>query len=173
MTDIPPPDRPTQQLRPGPPPLERERLVERHDPLLLERLEDAVSSLRTALAIVGVLAAAALGVAIYAVIQAEEENDGRAGASSGRVADLDDRVDRLSRQVREVRAANGGDAESGDLESLRGEISDRATKAQVDALSAQVEELADTGSGEGTSALEQRVDTLADQVEDLQNAPAP
>lgn len=176
MNEIPPSDRPTQHLRPGPPlERERERLVERHDPLILERLEEAVRSLRTAVMLLGALAAIALGVAVYAVIKADDAEDdgGRSGASRGRVAELDDRVDRLSRQVRSLRGSNSGDADSGDLESLRGEISGRATKAQVDELSSRIDELGEGGSGGDTAALEERLDTLAEQVEELQTSQTP
>src|SRR5919107_6433622 len=108
----PPPDRPTQRLQPTapppPPPVYEERVVApAADPnAILLRLEDAINSLRTGLMVVGVIAVAALGVAIYALMK-DDDADGasRSGlASDQRVSRLDDRVDRISRQVQSLRS---------------------------------------------------------------------
>ncbi len=134
---------------------------------VLLRLEDAVNSLRTGLMIVGVIAVAALGVAIYALMQ---DDGGGTGSRSGlatdeRVSQLDDRIDRLSRQVQDLRsdASGGGDA---------AELGDR-----VEALETTVKELADRPTpGDATQAVEElseRIDDVAADVEQLKTAPTP
>ena len=80
----PPPDRPTQPLRPSPPPPRvEERVVERGVDMgaVLAGLEDTIESLRTALMIVGALAVIALGIAIYALLS-DDEGGSRAGLAS-------------------------------------------------------------------------------------------
>ena len=171
MSVDPPPDRPTRPLPPTLP-VAQERVVEVRDPGLLERLEGTVRSLRTAVALVGLLAAAALGVAIYALTEADE--DSRGGASRERVSRLDDRVDRLSRQLQATRSSNRGDAEEGELESLRRRLDNTASTEDVERLQSSLRELAQRADEPAdTAALEQRVDRLARQVEELRNAPSP
>lgn len=183
MSTPPPPDPPTQRLQPSPPPPETppppayERTVEpgvpvASDPsLLIVRLEDAVHSLRTAVAFVGVLSVLALGLALYALLQ-DDGSDGRAdrgAASNERVSNLDDRVDRLSRQAQSVRAAVRSDDDTT-------ELSDR-----VDALSRQVQSVrGQAGSAAAPDAtqaieqLDQRLDDLGQRVDELsQNQTAP
>ena len=168
MSTTPPPNRPTERLQPSAPPqppVYEERVVApAADPnAILLRLEDAIGSLRTGLMFVGVLAVAALGVAIYALMQASDDDTGsRSGlASDSRVSELDDRVDRISRQVQGLRS--GGDAEGGD---------DR-----VAALEKTVQTLADRPSTDPQQAIDQlseRIDDVAQDVEALQQAqPAP
>jgi len=167
-----PPDRPTERLQPQPPPPRPPVVEERYvapaaDPnAILLRLEDAVNSLRTGLMIVGVIAVAALGVAIYALMA---DDDGGAGtgnaASDSRVSQLDDRVDRLSRQVQDVRAdvRGGGDT---------AELGDR-----VEALENTVKELAERPApGDATQAVQElsdRIDDVTADVEELKSAQAP
>jgi archaellum component FlaC len=165
-----PPDRPTERLQPQPPrpPVVEERYVApAADPnAILLRLEDAVNSLRTGLMIVGVIAVAALGVAIYALMQ---DDDGAAtrgnAASESRVSQLDDRIDRLSRQVQDVRS----DARSNDETAGLGD--------RVEALEGTVEQLADRPApGDATQAvqeLSERIDDVAADVEQLKTAPPP
>ena len=133
---------------------------------VLLRLEDAMNSLRTGLMIVGVIAVAALGVAIYALMKEDEGGAGSGNAASdSRVSQLDDRVDRLSRQVQDVRSdvRGGGDA---------AELGDR-----VEALENTVKELADRPApGDATQAvqeLSERIDDVTADVEELKSAQAP
>jgi hypothetical protein len=155
-----PPDRPTERLRPSPPPAYDER---GGDPnLVLLRLEQTIGSLRTGLMAVGVIAVAALGVAAYALVKANDDG-GRSGSTSGlatnkRVSQLDDRLDRLSRQVQ--------DARSGDNAAGGGDVSDR-----VAALERTVKSLADRPSTDPQEAIDQlsgRIDDVAKDVEALQ-----
>ena len=175
-----PPDRPTERLQPQPPPppprppVVEERYEERYvapgaDPnAILLRLEDAVNSLRTGLMIVGVIAVAALGVAVYALMKDDDDGGATRGnaASDTRVSRLDDRVDRLSRQVQAARAeARGNDdaAKLGDrVEALEGTVKQLADRPAPADASQAVRDLAD------------RIDDVAADVEQLKAAqPAP
>ena len=132
---------------------------------VLVRLEDAVNSVRTGLMIVGVIAVAALGVAIYALVKEDDTSSSAGGASSARVSELDDRVDRLSRQVQDARSS---DNSSDDTAAL----GDR-----VDALERTVKTLADRPQpGDATQAVQElsdRIDDLAGDVEQLKTAQTP
>jgi hypothetical protein len=131
---------------------------------ILLRLEDAVATLRTGLMVVGVLAVAALGVAVYALVKANDSSGGgsRSGlASDSRVSEIEDRVDRLSRRVQD--APSGGDDASGS------ELDDR-----VAALEKTVKTLADRPSADPQQAIDQlsdRIDDVAKDVDELKQAP--
>ncbi|MDX6691488.1 MAG: hypothetical protein QOG15_2945 [Solirubrobacteraceae bacterium] len=163
MSNPPPPDRPTEPLRPAPrAPVVEERVVAPAvDPnIILLRLEDAVASLRTGLMFVGVIAVAALAVGLYALLSNDDTSRGsRTGlASDARVSRLSDRVDRLSRQVQDLRA--GGNTS--------------ALDARVRALETTVRTLAKRPvAKDPTQAIEQlssRVDTLTQDVDQLKQA---
>lgn len=170
-TDPPPPEGPTERLRPSPPPPQQPVYEERVATAgvdvnaVLLRLEDAIGSLRTGLMVVGVIAVAALGVSIYSLMQDDDEGGGsRSGlASDSRVSDLEDRVDRISRQVQDVRS---GDNAGGD------EVEER-----VAALEETVKELAERPSADPQEAIDElsgRIDDIAQDVEQLKSAaPAP
>jgi hypothetical protein len=131
--------------------------------VILMRLEDSVATLRTGLMVVGVLAVAAIGVAIYALLSMETDGSSSGVASAARVSQLEDRVDRLSRQLE----APGGGA-AGDVGAL-GE--------RVAALERTVKTLASRPSTDPTQAIEQlsgRIDELSGDVEQLkQSQPTP
>lgn len=169
-----PPDRPTEPLRPTRPaaPVVEERVLATPavDPnVILLRIEDAIEGLRTWLVIVGIVALAALGVAVYA-LATDDEGDGRGASRTGlasdeRVTQLENRIDRISRQVQDVRS----DAGNNDTDALGG---------RIDALEKSVETLSGQASGgDATQAVEQlsgRVDELSKAVDDLKSAqPAP
>lgn len=166
-----PPDRPTERLQPQPPPqpiVEERYAVPAADPnVVLLRIEDSLASLRTGLMIVGVIAVAALGVAIYALMKEDDAGtNSRSGlASDARVSQLDDRIDRLSRQVQAARsdASGGGEAAA---------VDDR-----VAALEKTVKTLADRPApGDATQAvneLSDRIDDVTADVEQLKTAQTP
>ena len=168
MAGPPPPDRPTERLAPTPPPppvYEERGVAPAVDSnAVLLRIEDSIGSLRTGLMIVGVIAVAALGVAIYALMQDDDGGGGsRNGlASDSRVSRLDDRIDRISRQVQGLRAGAG--------------TGDDAVEDRVAALERTVETLADRPSTDPQQAIDQlsgRIDDLAQDVEALQAQPTP
>lgn len=166
-TTPPPPDRPTEPLRPAvPAQVVQERVVAPTvDPsVILLRLENAIGSLRTGLTIVGLIAVAALGVAIYALLKDDSSSRGgsrRGLATDARVSQVDGRVDRLSRQLQNVRA--GSDT--------------AALGSRVDALERTVKTLASRpAAGDPTQAIDQlssRVDTLTRDVDRLKQSQSP
>jgi outer membrane murein-binding lipoprotein Lpp len=129
------------------------------DPALV-RLARAVDSLRTGLLVVGVLALAAIGVAIYAVVKADDAN--RPGASRSGLA-TDARVDRISNEVKALRTGAGG--------GTAATSSTAALSARVDQLSRQLQALP-TSPGGGSAALAARVATLESTVKTLSSRPA-
>jgi len=165
MATPPPPDRPTEPLRPirpEPPPVVQERYVAPagvDTTSMLLALEDAVGALRTWLAVVGLVAAAGLGIAIYALTKTDDSGGSRAGlASDTRVSRLDDRVDRLSRQLQTLRAAGGGDSTA--------ELGDR-----LDDLESTVKTLSARPATDATQAIEElsgRIDDLRSDVDALE-----
>ena len=153
------PEPPTRRIPPQqpvpPPPHERVRETEYvvEDPNLRDReLHDRIKTLQTALALVGVLAAAALGVALWTLLAEDEEGDGR-GASQQRVSRLDDRVERLEDRVDERATENEVSELREDVEQLQGDVEEAGSQddatAEVDAVREDVAE------------LEQQVDDLA------------
>ena len=163
-TPPPPPDRPTERLQPTapppPPPVYEERVVApAADPnAILLRLEDAINSLRTGLMIVGVIAVAALGVAIYSLMKDDDGDNGsrRGLATDERVSRLDDRVDRISRQVQGLRSG--------------GSRSSDAVETRVGALERTVKTLAERPSTDPQQAIDElsnRIDDVAQDVEAL------
>jgi len=154
---------------------------------VLLRLEDAMASLRMWLVVVGLVAVAGLGVAIYALTNGDGagSRDGlasdarvdrisgelkalRANGSSGGsdTTALGDRIDRLSRQVQTLRAAGSGSG--GDTTALGG---------RVDTLERTVKTLSSgSSSGDAASAVKQlsdRVDAISRDVDQLKQAQTP
>jgi polyhydroxyalkanoate synthesis regulator phasin len=137
--------------------------------LPLSRLEDAVASLRTWLAVVGVLAVVALGVATYALTRANGTTGSRGGlASDERVSRVADRVDRLSREVQGLRTARGTPAGAANDSAALG--------GRLDALERTVRTLSDRPSTDASQAVQDlagRIDDLARDVEQLKQAQTP
>jgi hypothetical protein len=161
-----PPDRPGGRLRPSPVYEERAAPPGGDPNLVLVRLEQAIGSLRTGLMVVGVIAVAALGVAVYALVKANDDGGGgsRSGlASEERVSQLDERIDRLSGQVQDARSGSQGSGE---------DVEDR-----VAALERTVKTLADRPSTDPQQAIDElsdRIDDVAKDVDALKQAqPAP
>ena len=155
------PEPPTRRIPPqqpqGPPPGGQIRETEyaTADPgFALQELTDRVRSLQTALALVGVLAAAALGVALWTLLSEDDGGDA-SGASSEQVAELEDRVERVEERV-------GDRATEGQLSEVQ---------EDVEQLSQQVEEAAAEGGGDDAQQavedLSEDVQALSDRVDDL------
>jgi polyhydroxyalkanoate synthesis regulator phasin len=119
-----------------------------------ELLHDQLRSLRTGLILLGVLAVAALGLGLWALLTAESVDQSRVAVQASRVRELERRVDAIQRTA--ARAPSAGDiaALSAQQRTLAQSVSQlertsAQTTAQVDALRARVQR------------LEQRVDALA------------
>lgn len=135
------------------------------DQLWFTRIDDAVRSLRAAVAVAVVLALAAGGIAVWALIKANSAND--RSASVRRVAALNDRVAALEQRVNglnpaPVQAELAKRATTGDVNALRQQL--QKTQADVARLSST----STTTSGSITQ-VNQRVDRLAQQVAQLQS----
>ncbi|GAC1437599.1 MAG: hypothetical protein NVSMB51_12010 [Solirubrobacteraceae bacterium] len=164
-----PPELPTQQVAAeGPRPIVGEPVVAAEPGLVLARLESLVDGLRTALFIVGVIAVAALGVALYTLLRDDNnrQNGSRNGlATDARVSRVNARIDRLNAQVSGLRtapAASGAAASGNDTAALN---------ARVDALDRTVKGLSTRPAGsDPTQALSQlstRLDALSRDVAQL------
>ncbi|HZB05104.1 MAG TPA: hypothetical protein VE449_00835 [Thermoleophilaceae bacterium] len=135
-----PPEEPTRPLppttpAPAGPVYEREVAAPVEDPYRTEILLDRLRSLRTALAMVGVIAIAALAVAVYTVLTMEEESDAGGGASRQQVADLDDRVDALEAEVEAAATKDDVNQLTGDVQALSDRVDQVAQQARAAATS--------------------------------------
>lgn len=109
------------------------------DPAWFARVDDRLRSLQTMMALVGLVAVAALGLSIYALIHDKPSND---GASQQHVADIDSRVSRL-----EATAPT-----SGTTNDLASQLSQKANVQDVQKLSGRVAGL-QAAVGKNTTAV--------------------
>jgi len=163
------PDDPTRPIQPHPrEPVMRERVVE-DDP---ERaaLRDSIRSLRTALWLVALLAAVALGVAAYALLAEDDEDNGRTPASASRVAAIDDKVDELENRLDE--RATKGQVENvrKDLDDLEERLGDVSKTAQDSGGDDDAQQAVDDVKGD-VQQLEDRVNDLEQQAQDDTTSP--
>ena len=112
-------------------------------------LRDRLRSLQTALAFVGVLAAIALGVALWSLLS-EDEPSGAQSASPERVDRLQDRVATLEEQM--------------DQRATKSSVAD--LRSDVERLQADVDEA--SAGAEGGEETQAAVETLQGDVEELQ-----
>jgi methyl-accepting chemotaxis protein len=159
----PDPDEPTRRLppthRPDPLPpreYEREVAVTGDDLVWREELIDRLNSLRNAVVLLGILAVAALGIALWALLTQEEESDARRGASVDRVRDLEERVEGLERDIERAPSRDALSQLSETAESL-----DERVGAVEDSVERQ---------GAGGGASEQAVEDLQGDVQQLGDA---
>lgn len=169
------PDEPTRRLPPTEPaqPIREREVVTSHElePAWVEEVLDRLRSLRTAVGLLAVVAVAALGVALWALLTQEEEGDARRGASAERVSDLEDRVDDLESRTRDAASGDAVDRLRDEQESLEervGAVEDRAgdpSNGAIDGLQQDVTQLGDAVEEIGGTVedLEQRVDELERQ----------
>ena len=172
MSVPPDPDDPTRRLPPTEPaqPL-REREVVTSDevePVWAQEMRDRLRSLRTAVALLGVLAVAALGVALWSLLSQEEEGDSQRGASQERVRDLDERVEDLESESGDAASRNAVERlrdEQEQLEERLSAVEERPgapSRDAVEDLQADVTQLSDAAEqlGQSVEDLQERVDEL-------------
>jgi outer membrane murein-binding lipoprotein Lpp len=165
------PDEPTRRLPPthrpdAPPPREYERevAVTADDELVWrEEIVDRLSSLRTAVVLLGILAVAALGIALWALLTQEEESDARRGASADQVRDLEERVEELEQDIEQAPSRDALSQLSETVESLDervGAVEDRVERQGADG----------GASEQAVEDLQGDVQQLGDSVEQLGDA---
>jgi uncharacterized protein HemX len=141
-------DDPTRRLRPNEP----VAYTDAEELLFREEVRDRLRSLTTSVALLAVLAVAALGVAIWALLSSQDSG-GTQGASVSRVSALENRVDDLAAKVNNA-------ATKDDLQQLNRREAELAGK--VDALDKQATQTADD-----LDTVTNDVDTLKQDVDDL------
>jgi hypothetical protein len=163
MTARLPPEGPKRRFPPARP-IATEHAVVRTVPeeTLWAEVLDRLGSVRAGLVVVAVIALAALGVALWALLDDAGDPD-RQDASRVRVERLADRVDRLESQVGEA-ASEGGVAAIRDgqralqrrVQALEAPVEEsRAAAEDLEEIAASIEALQD-----GVEGLEQRLDAL-------------
>ena len=165
-----PPDEPTRRLPPadpslppGPPRVREREVYAEDDGSWLEELRDQLRSLRTAVLLLGVLAVAALGVAAWALLsENDDENAGQTpqGASKARVSDLEERVDDL--ETRTSNAPSKSDLD--DLETEQKSLANRVAKLE----SASGQQSDDAASQDSVDQIQQDIQTLDQRVDDVE-----
>jgi hypothetical protein len=157
MTAREPPEEPTRPI-PAVRPIATESAVVRTEPeeRLWAEVHDRLGSVRAGLIVVAVIALAALGVAVWVLLDNDAD---RGDASRVRVERLADRVDRLESEVDET-------ASEGDLAAIRGRQA--ALQRRVQALRVTVEE-SRAAAHEGQAAAQDVGETAA-AVEALQDS---
>ena len=155
------PDQPTRRIPPVQPPPAAGTPVVQDDRLVINELADRVRSLRGWLAVATVLALLALGLAAWALLTQEEEQDAQAGASREQVERLDARVDDLESRINDRATKDSVSALRSDQEKLAEEVDklgESASNGNTDAVEKNIEQL-----DENMQQLEQRVQELEQQ----------
>jgi len=167
MTARQPPEEPTRRIpRARPIATEREVVHTAPEQTLWAEVLDRLGSVRAGLVAVTVLALAALGVALWALLNPTGNRD-QDGASRVRVERLADRVDRLESQVGQV-------APAGSVAAIRDR--ERALERRVQGLEATVQKGAAAGQNveqltTAVQALQDSVDSLDQRVQALEQQP--
>ena len=161
----PPDEPPTRRIDPYPPPRgvahEREVVAE-EPPLTRAVLLDELRSLKTATAIIGVVAILALGAALWALLDNGDQGGDARGASSERVSDLEERVDRLENEVDNAPSEKA-------VSELRQEQEDLSRR--VDRLSQRAGDTSgDDQTRQAIEELNQTVEQLDRRVDDVERA---
>lgn len=165
-------DEPTRRLpptRPAEPLAEREVVTTEPDPVWVHEVLGRLRSLRTWVALIGVIALAALGVGLWALLTQEEDGDARRGASQERVRELEDRVDDLESETDDVASQDAVGRlrdQQQELEERLGAIEDQASDGGgVEDVQADVRELSDAIEqiGQAIEQLDERVGDLEQQ----------
>jgi uncharacterized coiled-coil protein SlyX len=171
------PDEPTRRLPPtpgpgAPPPRAHERevtVMADEDLIWREEIADRLNSQRIAVVLLGILAVAALGIALWALLTQEEEGDARRGASADQVRVLEQRVDALEQEIARAPSRDALSQLSDTVESLDervGAVEGRAASEQtVEDLQGDVQQLGDAVEqlGETVEQLDQRLRAVEQQ----------
>ena len=125
-------------------------------------LADDLRSLRTALILVGLLSLGALGAAVYAIVENEDDDEGRSSLRD-RTGELDRRVDELEEQA--TRAS-----EESDVAALRRRLT--AATAAARTANRRAAAASETASGlrEQVTELGETNEQLADRLQALEDA---
>jgi DNA repair exonuclease SbcCD ATPase subunit len=161
------PDEPTRRLppaRPAEPIREREVVTTvEPEPEWVQHILDRLRSLRTAVALLGLVAVAALGVALWSLLSQEEEGDARRGASQERVRELENRVEELESESGDAPSRAALQRQGDQVDELEQRLADIEAEAGSGASSGAVE-----GLQEDVTQLSDGVDQLSQAVEDQQ-----
>jgi hypothetical protein len=111
-----------------------------------ELIHDQLRSLRTGMVLLGVLAVAALGIALWGLLTAQAERNDRQAVSVARARSLERRIDRLEARVERLPSA----AEVARIQGRLQELQAAASRAQ-----------------QASTALEVRVRELGQRVDEL------
>ena len=163
------PDEPTRRLPADAPPpraYEREVTVAPDDYVWREEVIDRLNSLRTAVVLLGIVAVAALGIALWALLTQEEEGDARRGASVSQVRDLEQRVDNLEQELDNVPSRGAVSQLSDSVDSLDERVSSledeggdaSATQQAIEDLQGDIQQLSDS-----VQQLDERVQAVEEQ----------
>jgi hypothetical protein len=124
-----------------------------------ELIHDQLRSLRNGMVLLGVLLVAAVGLALWALLEAQTARDERGAVSVTRARSLERRIDRLEAQVERLPSAT-------DVARLQGrlqEVQAAATRAQQSTAALEVR----------LGQLEQRVDRLPTSTPTATPTPTP
>jgi peptidoglycan hydrolase CwlO-like protein len=143
-------DDPTRRLRATEP-----AYVDAEELVFRQEVRDRLRSLSTTVALLAVLAVAAIGVAIWALLSSQDSGSTQ-GASVSRVSALEDKVDQLAADVKDAARAK-----QDDLQQLN---------KREQELAAKVEDLDTraTKTSDDLGTVSNDVDTLKQDVDDLQ-----
>ncbi len=151
---------PTRQIPPQPPhPRDVPVALTPEEAQFRQEVLDRLRSLRTGVALTALLAAVALGIGLYALLEATADDDeGPRGASPARVSRIDRRVDDLEDRLDDRATKNAVSTLEDRQEELQEQLSDVSKRAGQDDAAQQVEDV----RGD-VQELQQRVDELAQQ----------
>jgi hypothetical protein len=142
-------DDPTRRL----PPTEPVAYTDAEELRFREDVRDRLRSLKTAVVMLAVLAVAALGVAIWALLSSQDTGEAQ-GASVSRVSALEDQVDELSDDVKNAASKDDLQQVSRREQELADKVDDLDTRA--------------TQTSEDLATATQEIETLKQDVADLQ-----
>lgn len=155
-----PPDDPTRRI----PPTGRERVVEHEPPPGPDPLMERLDSMRTALAVLGLIAVAALGIAVWALLRAADAERDGGGGRAAEVQSLRDEVSELESRI-ENRATEG---DVSDLAEQQQGLADRIDEVAEQAGSQEPAEATDPEAREALEAVDQTLQEIDQRLTALE-----